>query len=61
MRASELIAELQRAVEQYGDLRVIVRDCPNGYSYTEIIVSPDPASEWERDEGVEGTIDLCVL
>ena len=38
MRASELIAELQRAVEQYGDLRVIVQDCPNGYSYTEISV-----------------------
>ena len=61
MRANELIAELQRAVEQYGDLPVNVRDCQNGYTYTEISVSPDPASEWERDEGEEGTIDLCVL
>lgn len=61
MKASELIAELQKAVEKHGDMDILVRDCSDGYDWSGLCVNPDPPSPMERDEGVAGTIDINVF
>ena len=60
MKASELIAELQTAVNKHGDLEILIRDCADGFDYSGCTVWPDPASEMEKLDGVEGTIDINV-
>lgn len=60
MRARQLIRELEKAVEQFGNLRVEVRDSGNGCSYEGISVLPDPASILEEERGEEGKISLSV-
>lgn len=58
MKASELIAELQRAVDQHGDLDILVRSVEDGEDWSDITVWPDPASPEEQEQGVAGTIDI---
>ncbi len=60
MKASELIRELQKAVEEVGDLDILVRTPDDGWDASGISVCPDPPSEWEKEEGVRGTIDINV-
>lgn len=61
MKASQLIAELQKAVEKHGDLDILVRDCSDGYDWSGLTVWPDPPSEAEAAEGIKGTIDINVF
>lgn len=58
MKASKLIAELQKAVAEHGDLGILVHDSSDGCSWSGLTVWPDPASPAEEEEGVKGTIDL---
>ena len=60
MRATELIAELQAAVDKHGDLDILIRDCEEGFDYSQCLVWPDPASPMEAADGVSGTIDINV-
>lgn len=60
MKASELIAELQKAVSEHGDMDILVRDCAIGFDWSGISVCPDPPSPMEVDEGIAGTIDINV-
>ena len=60
MKASELIAELQRAVAEHGDMDILVRDCSDGFDWNGITVCPDPPSPNEAGEGISGTIDINV-
>jgi hypothetical protein len=55
MLASELIRELTDAVEEHGDMPVQVW---REGAFTDIWVVADPADEWEREEGIEGSIDI---
>lgn len=61
MKASELIAELQKAVAKHGDLDILVRDCSDGYDWAGLCVHPDPPSPMEVVEGTAGTIDINVF
>ncbi|RKI66949.1 hypothetical protein D7V91_11415 [bacterium 1xD42-67] len=61
MKASELIAELQKAVAEYGDLEILVRECPDGCDWNRLCVVPDPPSAMEVAEGISGTIDINVF
>lgn len=61
MKASELIAELQKAVTEYGDLDILVRECPDGCDWSGVCVVPDPPSSAEVEEGISGTIDINVF
>lgn len=58
MKASELIAELQHAVAEHGDLDILVRSVGDGEDWSDITVWPDPAGPMESDEGIAGTIDI---
>ena len=59
MKASELVIELQKAIDKYGDLNLL-RDCADGFDYEGFTVHGDPATDTERESGIEGTIDLNV-
>lgn len=61
MKASELISKLQKAVTEYGDLEILVRDPVDGCDWTGLTVCPDPASSMEKAEGIPGTIDLHIF
>ena len=61
MKASELIAELQKAVEDHGDMDILVRECPEGYDWNGVSVCPDPPSPMEEEEGISGTIDINIF
>lgn len=61
MKASELIKELQAAVEECGDLDILVRSPADGWDASLITVWPDPPSKWEKQAGVEGTIDITAV
>lgn len=56
MLASELIKELTEAVEQHGDMPILVFD--EGNAFDDVYVVIDPASESEREAGIEGSIDI---
>lgn len=56
MLASELIKELTEAVEKHGDMPILVWD--EGNAFDDVWVVVDPADEWEREEGIEGSIDI---
>lgn len=60
-KACELIAQLQKAVDEHGNLDVRVRDCSDGYDWSGLCVNPDPASPMEAEDGVAGTIDINVF
>lgn len=60
MKASELIAELQAAVEKYGDLDILVRSPEDGCDWSDITVWTDPPSPMEKEDGIAGTIDINV-
>ena len=61
MRASELINELNTAVEKYGDLDVLVRYPEDGSCWEDFEVVPDPPTPMEAERGIEGTIDVNVV
>lgn len=61
MKASELIAELQKAVSEHGDLDILFRDVEDGCDWDNCTVCPDPASPMEAAEGITGTIDINVF
>ena len=61
MKASELISELQKAVAEYGDLDILIRDCSDGYDWSGLCVCPDPPSPMEIAEGIAGTIDINIF
>lgn len=61
MRASELIAELQKAVAQHGDLDILVRDVEGGCDWSSLTVLPDPPTPMEQAEGTHGTIDINIF
>lgn len=56
MLASELIKELTEAVDKYGDMPILVFD--EGSAFKDVYVVIDPPSWWERQEGIEGSIDI---
>lgn len=56
MLASELIRELTIAVKENGDMPILVWD--DGNAFNDIYLVIDPASESEREEGIEGSIDI---
>ena len=60
MKASELIVELQNAIDEYGDMDILVRSPEDGWDASGISVWADPPSQLEKDEGIEGTIDINV-
>ena len=60
MKASELIVELQNAIDEYGDMDILVRSPEDGWDASGISVWDDPPSQLEKDEGIEGTIDINV-
>ena len=60
MKASELIAELQNAIDEYGDMDILVRSPEDGWDSLGISVWADPPSELEKQRGIEGTIDINV-
>lgn len=62
MKASELIKELQAAIDTVGDLDILVRTPDDGWDCSDITVCPDPPSPMEIEQGVEGTIDInaCI-
>ena len=55
MRASELIKILTEAVVEHGDLPIQVW---REGAFHDVLVVVDPADEWEREEGIEGSIDI---
>ncbi len=61
MKASELIAELQNAVKEHGDLDILVRDVEGGYDWSGLTICPDPPTPMEADDGVAGTIDINLF
>ena len=61
MKASELISELKKAVNEHGDMEVLVRDVEGDCNWSGLTVWPDPPSPTEIEEGVEGTIDINVF
>lgn len=61
MKASELILELQKAVNEHGDMDILVRDCSDGFDWSGLCVAPDPPTPGEKEEGVKGTIDINVF
>lgn len=60
MKASDLITKLACAISEFGDLDVLIRDCSNGYDYDAASVTGDPASDYEVEIGIHGTIDLNI-
>lgn len=60
MKASELILELKKAVEEFGDMDILVRSPEDGWDASGITVFADPPSDLEKEEGIEGTIDITV-
>lgn len=61
MKASELIAELQHAVAEHGDLDILVRDVEDGCDWSSLTVWPDPPTPMEQADGVRGTIDINIF
>ena len=62
MLASELIKEIQKEIDKYGDMPILIRDCSEGYDYDDCTVVADPPSEWEMEElGIIGTIDINIF
>lgn len=61
MKASELIAELQKAVSEHSDLDILFRHVEDGVDWDKCTVWPDPASPMEAVDGVTGTIDINVF
>jgi hypothetical protein len=61
MLASDLIKLIQGEINKYGDLPILHRDCENGFDYDRCTVHSDPASEWEKEEGICGTIDINLF
>lgn len=60
MKASELIKELQDAITQFGDMDILVRSPEDGWDASNLTVWADPPSDWEKEEGINGTIDINV-
>lgn len=60
MKASELIKELQDAITQFGDMDILVRSPEDGWDTSNVTVWADPPSDWEKEEGIHGTIDINV-
>lgn len=56
MLASELIKELADAIAKHGDMQIMVRD--NGTSFSDVYIDIDPADECEKEQGIEGSIDI---
>lgn len=61
MLASELIRAIQKEIDAFGDLPILIRDCANGYDFDGCTVVADPPSKLEREEGIVGTIDINVF
>lgn len=60
MKASELIKELQDAITQFGDMDILVRSPEDGWDASNVTVWADPQSDWEKEQGINGTIDINV-
>ncbi len=60
MKATELIAALQNAVDRYGDMDIMVRYPEDGSCWNDITIFPDPPSPMEKELGIRGSIDINV-
>jgi len=60
MKASELVKELQDAITQFGDMDILVRFPEDGWDASKITVWADPPDDWEKEQGINGTIDINV-
>lgn len=58
MYISELIKMLTETKEKYGDMKVEIRDVDNGTSYFDVGAYEDHATEFEIEEGIEGSFTI---
>ena len=56
--ASDLVRMLNRAIEKYGDMPILIRSPEDGADWSAFSVNADPPSESEKEEGISGTIDI---
>jgi len=61
MKTSELIAKLQKAVAEYGDLDILVRSVEDGDDWKSLTVWPEPASPMEAEDRAQGNIDINIF
>lgn len=60
MKASELIKKLQDAITQFGDMDILVLFPGDGWGAKNVAVWADPPSDLEKEQGINGTIEINV-